>query len=153
MTLRFLCLAILLFGAQAGRSNSDPWTGQETMQPEDLAKLLVAGGPQILMVGPRILFNGAHIKGAVYAGPAGKPEGLDNLTKAADSLAKDRPIVLYCGCCPMEKCPNIRPAFQQLKELGYQRVKVLIVPTNLHDDWVAKGYPVEKGDVPSNAGR
>jgi hypothetical protein len=35
-----------------------------------------------------------------------------------------------------------------LKELGYRRVKALILPTNLHDDWIAKGYPVEKGDIP-----
>jgi rhodanese-related sulfurtransferase len=145
---QLLCLASLLLVGWPGDGSSDPWTDRETLQPAELAKLISAASPDILMVGPRVLFNGAHIKGAFYAGPAGKPEGLDNLQRAVASLHKSREVVLYCGCCPMEKCPNIRPAFQKLKELGYQRVKVLIIPTNLHDDWIAKGYPVEKGDVP-----
>ena len=147
MITRFVCAILFLSVLQIGRGSSDPWTPQETIQPQKLAKAL-AGGPEVLMVGPRILFNGAHIAGAVYAGPAGKPEGLETLSKAAASIAKARQIVLYCGCCPMERCPNIRPAFQKLKELGYRRVKALILPTNLHDDWIAKGYPVEKGDIP-----
>ncbi len=146
--MRLPVLTVLLLCAQAGHGNSDPWTGAETIQAEELAKVVGAEGPTVLMAGPRILFNGGHIKGAVYAGPAGKPEGIEALTKAVAGIPKTQAIVLYCGCCPMEKCPNIRPAFQKLKELGYQRVKVLIVPTNLHDDWIAKGYPVEKGEIP-----
>jgi hypothetical protein len=141
-------LAIILFAAQPGSSTSDPWTAQEAIRTEELTKLIEGGGPVVLMAGPRILFNGGHIKGALYAGPASKPEGLEALTRAVAGIPKTRDIVLYCGCCPMEKCPNIRPAFQRLKELGYQRVRVLIIPTNLHDDWLAKGYPAEKGDVP-----
>jgi hypothetical protein len=35
---------------------------------------------------------------------------MDALKKAVAGLAKARPV-LYCGCCPMTKCPNIRPAF------------------------------------------
>ncbi len=146
--MRLLVIAVLLLGAQAGHGNSDPWTAPETLQTEELAKLVAAGRPTVLMAGPRILFNGGHIKGAIYAGPAGKPEGIEALTRAVAGIPTTQDIVVYCGCCPMEKCPNIRPAFQKLKALGYQRVKVLIIPTNLHEDWIAKGYPVEKGDVP-----
>jgi hypothetical protein len=43
----------------------------------------------------------------------------------------------------MEKCPNIRPAYQTLKELGFSHVRVLNLHTNFHVDWSAKGYPVE----------
>jgi hypothetical protein len=32
-----------------------------------------------------------------------------------------------------------------LKELGFEHVSVLHLPTNLHTDWVAKGYPTTKG--------
>lgn len=148
MTARFLSLVLLLAAARAGLGDSDPWTAQETIRVEEVMALLPANDATLLMVGPRILYNGAHIQGALYAGPAGKPEGLETLTKAAAAVAKNRQIVIYCGCCPMEKCPNIRPAYQKLKELGYTRVRVLIIPTNLHEDWTGKGFPVEKGDVP-----
>jgi thiosulfate/3-mercaptopyruvate sulfurtransferase len=159
MRVRYLCLGLLLWSVLSGQSASDPWTEKETIQPDELVKILApstvvcAGSaaeclpPAVLMVGPRILYNGAHIVRALYAGPAGKPEGLENLTKVASTLVKGRRVVLYCGCCPMVTCPNIRPAFQKLKELGYENVRVLIIPTNLHDDWIAKGNPVEKGDV------
>ncbi len=36
-----------------------------------------------------------------------------NLQKLKDSLSKvprDANIVIYCGCCPFEHCPNVRPA-------------------------------------------
>jgi hypothetical protein len=49
--------------------------------------------------------------------------------------------VIYCGCCPMLKCPNIRPAYSTLKELGFTHIRVLSLPTNLHTDWVSKDYP------------
>ena len=142
---RIFCFIVFFWSVQVGNAAVDPWTPRQTIQSEALAKDLAS--PEILMVGPRILYNGAHIIGAAYAGPAGTAEGLDILTKAVARIPKDRAVVIYCGCCPMDKCPNVRPAFQKLKELGYQSVKVLIIPTNLHDDWIAKGYPVEKGDI------
>ena len=46
------------------------------------------------------------IIGAVYAGPGNKPEGIEALKKEVAGLSKDADIVLYCGCCPMEKCPG-----------------------------------------------
>jgi hypothetical protein len=43
----------------------------------------------------------------------------------------------------MVKCPNIRPAYRTLKELGFTHVRVLSLATNLHTDWVSKDFPVE----------
>jgi hypothetical protein len=43
----------------------------------------------------------------------------------------------------MVKCPNIRPAYRTLKELGFQHVRVLNINTNMHEDWFGKGYPAE----------
>jgi hypothetical protein len=43
----------------------------------------------------------------------------------------------------MGRCPNIRPAYKALKEMGYSRVRVLNVPNNMHIDWYAKNYPSE----------
>jgi hypothetical protein len=54
-------------------------------------------------------------------------------------------IVLYCGCCPWVRCPNVGPAFKLLRYLGFNNVKVLYLADNLGTDWVDKGYPVEHG--------
>ncbi len=104
-----------------------------------------AGTPPILHVGFEVLYRGAHIQGAVFAGPGEKPEGLAALKKFAATLPKDKELIIYCGCCPWEMCPNIRPAFRLLQSLGFTHVKVLQIPTNLHSDWVVKGFPVDKG--------
>jgi thiosulfate/3-mercaptopyruvate sulfurtransferase len=61
------------------------------------------------------------------------------------ALDRSQFIVLYCGCCPWIKCPNIRAAYQQLHSLGFTRVKVLYLATNFGTDWVNKGYPVARG--------
>jgi len=75
------------------------------------------------------------------------PDGLDGLkaSKAVASLPKDSDVVLYCGCCPMTKCPNIRPSYQALKEMGFTRIRVLSIPTNMAADWYGKDYPSEAG--------
>jgi hypothetical protein len=78
----------------------------------------------------------------MLAGPASKTEGIADLHPAVASLAKSSAIVIYCGCCPMKDCPNIRPAYRTLKELGFNNLRVLDLPTNFHTDWVLKGYSV-----------
>ncbi len=116
------------------------------MEPDDFAKELASRptAPPVLYVGFPILYKGAHIKGAVLAGPCSKPEGLTELRKAASPLPRDSEIVIYCGCCPIDRCPNIRPAYGTLHTMGFRRLKVLYLPVNLHTDWTVKGYPVEK---------
>jgi hypothetical protein len=95
-----------------------------------------------------MLYRGRHIAHAINAGPASKPEGIEALKKAVAGLAKDADIVIYCGCCPMLECPNIRPAYRTLKELGFTHVRVLSLPTNLHTDSVGKDYPSEPPAAP-----
>ena len=115
------------------------------MQATDLVHVLSSGKqqPLILQVGSRIFFAESHIKGSRYAGPGSQPNGLKLLQDTVATQPKDRSIVLYCGCCPWNHCPNVGPAFQRLRELGYSRVKVLYLPNNFGDDWVAKGYPTD----------
>jgi hypothetical protein len=60
------------------------------------------------------------------------------------SLPHDKELFIYCGCCPFIKCPNIRPAYSALHEMGFSKVKVVMIETNLHTDWIEKGYPSEK---------
>jgi hypothetical protein len=99
----------------------------------------------VIQVGFPVLYHGAHIAGSTYAGPASKPEGIELLKKAVAREPRDRAIVLYCGCCPWDHCPNIRPAFAALKRMGFTHVRALEIPTNLKTDWVDPGYPTERG--------
>jgi len=133
--------------AAGGAGQTDPWSMSEVIQPADLARDLAKGlKPQVVCVGVEALYRSAHISGAAYQGPASKPEGLEALKKWAKSAPRGQRIVLYCGCCPMDKCPNIRPAFQALKEMGFTRLQVLSIPQDLGRDWVTKGFPVEKAN-------
>jgi thiosulfate/3-mercaptopyruvate sulfurtransferase len=112
------------------------------IQPADLAALKAK--PMIICVAPNVLYRGAHIEGAVYGGFTSKPEGIAALAAVMKDVKKDREICLYCGCCPWQNCPNMAPAFNELKRLGFTNVKALKIATNLHTDWVAKGYPTVK---------
>jgi len=118
---------------------------ERQIQPAELSKLLAspAGAPLVIQVGSRVFFEQAHIPGAKYAGPGSQAAGIEALEKTVAAVAKDKFIVLYCGCCPWNRCPNVGPAFKRLQELGYTNVKVLYLANNFGDDWVRKGYPRE----------
>jgi thiosulfate/3-mercaptopyruvate sulfurtransferase len=125
---------------------ADPWPKSDLLEPAALAKEIPsATPPQILCVAFPVLYRSRHILHAVDAGPGSKPEGLEALKKAAAALPKNADIVIYCGCCPMVKCPNIRPAYRTLQEMGFTHIRVLNIPTNMHADWYSKDYPSEPG--------
>lgn len=138
--------AFASFRAVADDAASDPWAKSDLMEPAALAKMLNTAGPKpaIICVAFPVLYRQRHIIHAEFAGPTSKPEGINALKSTATRLPQDSDIVIYCGCCPMGHCPNIRPAYQQLKQMGYSHVQVLNLPTNFHDDWVAKNYPTEE---------
>ena len=136
--------AVTLPAARALGDSTDPWLNSELMEASELAKALNSEADlHIYCVAFPVLYRQKHISKAKFAGPASKPAGIADLRAAVDGLPKDAPIVIYCGCCPMKQCPNIRPAYLTLKELGFKNLRVLDIPTNLHTDWTAKGYPVE----------
>jgi len=125
---------------------ADPWLKPELLEPARLAEeIQSAKPPAILCVAFPVLYRSRHILHAVAAGPGYQSEGIEALKRAAAKLPKDADIVIYCGCCPMVKCPNIRPAYSMLKEMGFTHVRVLNIPTNMHTDWYAKNYPSEPG--------
>ncbi|WP_263365288.1 rhodanese-like domain-containing protein [Edaphobacter bradus] len=119
----------------------------DLIQPADLAASLQSASPKplILQVGSHVLFAEAHIPGSEYAGPTGLDAGLQTLKDRVASLPKNTAIVLYCGCCPWERCPNIAPAYNLLHSQGFTHLKVLYIADNFGANWVSKGYPVAKG--------
>ena len=130
------------------RADSDPWTKAQTLQAADLAKELGDSkpAPTVLFVGFKRLYSSGHIKGAQFHGTAGSEEGLKELTAWATGIPRTTNLVIYCGCCPMEKCPNIRPAFKALQGLGFKNLRVLLLPQDFATDWAGKGLPYDKGD-------
>ena len=139
-----LLVGVLCFSQQV----PDPWPKSALLEPATLASVLqssAAKPPVILCVAFPVLYKSKHIQHAIFAGQGSKPEGIEELKKAVSALPKDSDLVLYCGCCPMNKCPNLRPAYRALKELGFTRVRVLDIPTNMHTDWYTKNYPSEAG--------
>jgi hypothetical protein len=117
----------------------------QLIQPEELSKLLNASGaprPLILQVGSKLMFDQAHIPGSEYVGPDSREDGLNLLRQRVNTLPKNSFIVLYCGCCPWGRCPNVGNAFKTMQDLGFTNVKVLYIAENFGTDWVNKGYPV-----------
>jgi thiosulfate/3-mercaptopyruvate sulfurtransferase len=119
----------------------------DLIQPADLAATLQSASAKalILQVGSHVLFAEAHIPGSEYAGPTGQDAGLQILKARVASLPKDTTIVLYCGCCPWDRCPNIAPAYNLLHSEGFTHLKVLYIADNFGANWVNKGYPTAKG--------
>lgn len=142
----FVFLLVCVFSdAQTKPADIPP---SRLIQPEALAKLLEASGekPLIIHIGSRVLYTEAHIPGSEYLGPASSDEGQQKLRKRVQSLPKNQSIVLYCGCCPWNHCPNVKPAYAELRVLGFTNVKVLYIAHDFGSDWVEKRYPIAKAE-------
>ncbi|MGB9071522.1 MAG: rhodanese-like domain-containing protein [Terriglobales bacterium] len=146
---RFLSLiALALMGTCALRARAADFS-LPTLTPEELVKALQAPkGPKPLLfqVGSHMLYVQAHIPGSEYLGAGSTEVGIRNLRQRAQRLPKNSAIVLYCGCCPWSHCPNLNPAYDALRQMGFTNVKVLHLASNFGADWVDKGYPVAKGE-------
>jgi len=130
------------------QADSDPWTKAQTVQTADLAKELGDSkiAPTVVFVGFKRLYTSGHIKGAQYHGTAGSEEGLKELTGWAAGIPRTTNVVIYCGCCPMGRCPNVRPAFKALQGLGFKNLRVLVLPQDFATDWAGKGLPYDKAE-------
>ncbi|MBO9584790.1 MAG: rhodanese-like domain-containing protein [Flavobacterium sp.] len=132
----FLMMASFSFG----QSRVEPWTASQIMEPSLLAwqiKNPSKGLPLIINIGPD-----ATIKGSVDIGPASEKENIDKLKSLLAKQKKTKEIVIYCGCCPFEKCSNIRPAFELLNKMGFKNQKVLGIKKNIKVNWIDMNYPV-----------
>ena len=116
------------------------WTSAQVMQPALLAGMINQNKPLpvLISIGP-----GAPIKQSINIGSVKESNNMDAFKTTLSHLPKDTTIVVYCGCCPYEHCPNVRPAIDVLKTMGFTHYKLLDLPTNIKTDWIDKGYPVE----------
>lgn len=140
--LKFFVLAfVVLVGMSSQAQNPVNWTEKQLIEPADLNNAISANKdvPTIVSVGP-----GAIIPGSVEIGMVNTKEGVDKLNAYLKDLPKDKKVVVYCGCCPFEHCPNARPAIDALKELKFTNYFLLNLPHNIKKDWIDKGYAVSK---------
>lgn len=141
LTQYFSLIMLILFSVTIqAQTAKEPWTDSQLLPTKELADQINDSGkskPLIINIGPQ-----AVIKGSVDVGPGKEKTNIKALEKLLAKEDKNKEVVIYCGCCPFEKCPNIRPAFNQLKELGFTNAKLLNIPQNIKVDWIDKGYPV-----------
>jgi 3-mercaptopyruvate sulfurtransferase SseA len=144
-----LVLAILASAALNAADSTRPWTPSDLLAAAQLNSQLSAvkaGKIVLIQVGFLTMYKMGHIPGSEYAGAASKAEGLAALKKLVANLPRNQEIIIYCGCCPWDDCPNIRPAYRALKEMGFSNLKVLDIPERLGTDWTARGFPIVKGE-------
>jgi len=147
----------LLLGGSSGACGADPpragasrypWTQAQTVDAAAFAREIAAARgpdrPLVAYTGPPFLYGVGRIPGAVMLGVAASPAGVRALQAWAEPLPRTSNIVVYCGCCPLDDCPNLIPAFSRLRDMGFTRVRVLILPRSFGADWASPGYPVER---------
>ncbi len=124
---------------QSNAQKPENWTANQLIEPSALAKTLQSKKdlPVIYCVGP-----GAIIPHSIDLGMANDSANLERFKEAISRLPKATNIVVYCGCCPFEKCPNIRPAIEVLQKMNFTNYHLLDLPHNIKTDWIAKGFPV-----------
>jgi thiosulfate/3-mercaptopyruvate sulfurtransferase len=139
-----MALSVACTGDTAASSSGEPWGSQTLTAPQLAEELAGPNKPVVVCTAPPVMFRAGHIAGAVLHGPATSPTVIGNLRAWAASLPKTSSIVIYCGCCPLEYCPNLRPSYLALKDMGFRQLRVLILPNDFGTDWVRKGFPVER---------
>lgn len=138
-----LCCALVLCTLSAFKKNElGSWKEKQLVSPEALLERINKGDTANLL----ILNTGPveDIKGAVTIGAVESPKNLEKLQEYLQSVPKEKEIVIYCGCCPLAVCPNLHPAYDMLKSMGFREYKVLKLVHDLQEDWIDKGYPIQQ---------
>jgi thiosulfate/3-mercaptopyruvate sulfurtransferase len=132
-TLLFVVVACFSFA-----QNPVNWTKEQLLEPAQLAQIIQKNeaAPIVYSIGP-----GAVIKNSINIGSVKEPANMQEFKKQLSKLPKDASIVVYCGCCPFEHCPNVRPAVAALNEMKFTNYKLLNLSHNVKTDWLDKGYP------------
>lgn len=133
----FIPILVIMFAFM----QQEPIKKEQSISTAELAKKITdpkAVKPVIFNVGPV-----DQIKGAIKVGAVSTEEYFVKFKNEVAKVGKDKEVVVYCGCCSSQNCPNIRPAIKYLTESGYKKAKVLDIPTGIKEDWVQKDYPVE----------
>lgn len=135
----FSVLTLALYSITSCGQNPVNWTQKQLMEPATLAKSIASKKelPVIICIGP-----GATIPNSVDVGMINNEAGIMKLKRRLASYSPATRVVVYCGCCPFERCPNVRPAATLLKDMKFTNYFLLNLPNNIRKDWIDKGYPI-----------
>lgn len=142
VTKYFFFVFIMIVFQQCAAQKPENWTADQLEEPATLAATIQSGKnlPLIYCVGP-----GVVIPHSIDIGMTGEEKNIEKFKEAITKLPRNSDIVIYCGCCPFEHCPNVRPAIALLQEMKFTNYRLLNLPHNIKTDWISKGYPeVEK---------
>jgi hypothetical protein len=117
------------------------WTADQMIEPSVLANTIESNKdvPLLYCVGPAVV-----IPHSINIGMTSDEKNLENFKDSISNLPRSSNIVIYCGCCPFEHCPNVRPAIALLQQMKFTNYHLLDLPHNIKADWIAKGYPQVK---------
>lgn len=118
--------------------NPENWTSKQLTEPAALATTLKTHKdvPVMFSVGPAAL-----IPNSIDIGMVKDEANLAKFKAQISKLPKSANILIYCGCCPYEHCPDVRPAIALLKSMQFTNYHLLDLPHNIKTDWISKGYP------------
>lgn len=137
-----IVLCFMLGAMQLNAQDIGDWKMKQLITVESLLKKMNDETKKenliILNTGPV-----EDIKGAINIGPVENEKYLNKLATVLDTIPKKKELVIYCGCCPLAVCPNLKPAYDMLKKRKYKNFHVLLLAQDLQEDWIDKGYPVE----------
>ncbi len=138
--IKIVCFLTMVGCQNASAQNPVNWTSDQLIEPSELAPSIKSNKeiPIIFSIGP-----GAIIPHSKDMGMIKEEDNMKKFKEQLLNLPKDTQIVVYCGCCPYEHCPNVRPAIQLLKDMKFTNYKLLDLPHNIKIDWINKGYPTE----------
>ncbi len=140
INMKNILLILLVVLVNSCTNAQEPWKSSQLMEPSALATRITENkAPLIVCIGPT-----AIIPNSVFIGMASEEDNLGKLRTFLKGVPKDKEIVIYCGCCPFEHCPNVRPAFRLLNSLGFKNHKLLNLSNNIRTDWINKGYPIKQ---------
>ncbi|HVZ97088.1 MAG TPA: hypothetical protein VG847_09455 [Chitinophagaceae bacterium] len=135
-----MCFVFFILSAcnNGDGQNTENWTSKDLTEPAALATAIKEKKdlPMIFNVGPS-----AIIPNSIDIGMVKNQANLDKFQSALSNLPKSANILIYCGCCPFERCPDVRPAIALLKSMKFTNYHLLDLPTSIKADWIDKGYP------------
>jgi len=141
-TIFYFILAIIFFTfQQCSAQKPVNWTPEQLIEPAALAKTIESNKdlPLIYCVGP-----GVVIPHSIDIGMTNDEKNVAKFKDSINNLPRNSNIVIYCGCCPFDHCPNVRPAIALLQQMKFTNYHLLDLPHNIKTDWIAKGYPQVK---------
>ncbi|MEO9032740.1 MAG: rhodanese-like domain-containing protein [Ginsengibacter sp.] len=137
----FFLVLVTMSCKNSSAQNPENWTSKDLTAPSDLAATLKSNKnvPIMFSIGP-----GAIIPNSIDIGMVKYEKNMDKFREQISKLPKTANILIYCGCCPYEHCPDVRPAIALLKNMKFTNYHLLDLPQNIKTDWIAKGYPTKE---------